>query len=105
LFAGLVEQIARPTFRGCPFINMATELPDRAHPATVIACGNKQAVRQRLRELSAAMGARHPERLGNQLALLMDGAYGQAMTLGTSDLREELLSAVAQLIDGKGSQP
>jgi hypothetical protein len=84
---------------------MATEFPDRAHPATAIACGNKQAVRQRFRELSAAMRARHPERLGNQLALLMDGAYGQAMTLGTSDLREELLSAVAQLIDGEGSQP
>ena len=32
----------------------------------------------------------------------MDGAYGQAMTLGTSDLREELLSAVAQLIDCRG---
>ena len=105
LFAGLVEQIARPTFRGCPFINMATEFPDRAHPATAIACGNKQAVRQRFRELSAAMRARHPERLGNQLALMMDGAYGQAMTLGTSDLREGLLSAVAQLIDGEGSQP
>jgi len=104
LFGGIVEQITRPTFRGCPFINLATEFPDRAHPGTEIACANKMVVRQRLRELSAAMGARDPERLGDQLALLMDGAYGQAITLGTSALKRVLLSAVTQLIDGEISR-
>ena len=95
------RRIASWTFRGCPFINLATEFPDRAHPGAAIVCANKQTVRQRFRKLSAAMGARNPIRLGDQLALLMDGAYGQAITLGASDLREELLSAVAQLIDGE----
>ena len=104
LFGGIVEQITRPTFRGCPFINLATEFPDRAHSGTEIACANKEVVRQRLRELSAAMGARDPERLGDQLALLMDGAYGQAITLGTSGLRRVLLGAVTQLIDGEISR-
>lgn len=104
LFTGVVEQISRSTFRGCPFINLATEFPDRTHPGAAIACANKQTVRQRLRKLSAAMGVRNPVRLGDQLALLMDGAYGRAITLGASDLREELLSAVAQLIDGEGAQ-
>ena len=104
LFTGVVEQISRPTFRGCPFIDLATEFPDRTHPGAAIACANKQTVRQRLRKLSAAMGVRNPVRLGDQLALLMDGAYGRAITLGASDLREELLSAVAQLIDGEGAQ-
>jgi hypothetical protein len=61
-----------------------------------MACANKQTVRQRFRELSA----RNPVRLGDQLALLMDGAYSQVITLGTSDLRRELRSAVARLIDG-----
>jgi AcrR family transcriptional regulator len=101
LFTGVLEQISRSTFRGCPFINLAIEFPDRAHPGAAIVCANKQTVRQRFRKLSAAMGARNPIRLGDQLALLMDGAYGQAITLGASDLREELLSAVAQLIDGE----
>lgn len=104
LFTGIVDLISSPTFRGCPFINLATEFPDRAHPGTLIACANKTAVRQRLRELSAAMGARNPVRLGDQLALLMDGAYGQAITLGTSDLRRELVSAAMQLIDGEISR-
>jgi AcrR family transcriptional regulator len=104
LFAGVVEQISLPTFRGCPFINMATEFPDPGHPGTAIACANKQELRQRLRTLSAAMGARAPVRLGGQLALLMDGAYGQAITFGTSELRENLLGAVARLIDAEVNQ-
>jgi AcrR family transcriptional regulator len=104
LFIGVVEQISRSTFRGCPFINLATEFPGRTHPGTAIVCANKQTVRQRLRKSSAAIGARDPVRLGDQLALLMDGAYGQAITLGTSDLQEGLLRAVAHLIDGEGAQ-
>lgn len=47
------------------------------------------------------MGARNPESLGDQLALLMDGAYGQAITFGTSNLRRELVSAAVQLIEGQ----
>lgn len=105
LFSGVVEQISRPTFRGCPFINLATEFPDRSHPGTAIACANKREVRRRLRELSAALGAPHPESLADRLALLMDGAYGQAMTLGTSNLRRELLRAALQLIDAEGLRP
>jgi AcrR family transcriptional regulator len=101
IFNGIADIISRPTFRGCPFINLATEFPDRTHPGTQIACANKHAVRQRLRALSAAMGARNPESLGDQLALLMDGAYGQAITLGTSNLRRELVSAAVQLIEGQ----
>jgi AcrR family transcriptional regulator len=104
LFIGVVEQISRSTFRGCPFINLATEFPGHTHPGTAIVCANKQTVRQRLRKLSAAMGARDPVRLGDQLALLMDGAYGQAITLGTSDLQEGLLRAVTHLIDGEGAR-
>jgi AcrR family transcriptional regulator len=103
LFAAIVDQISSPTFRGCPFINLATEISDRGHPGARIASANKQLVRQRLRELSAAMGARDPICLGDQLALLMDGASGQAITLGPSDLGQELVGATMQLIDGQGS--
>ena len=41
LFDGIAEQIANPQFRGCPFINLATEFPDRQHTGTAIACANK----------------------------------------------------------------
>lgn len=101
LFAGIAEQIASPQFRGCPFINLATEFPSRRHPGTAIACGNKKEVRRRLRALGREIGARDPRRLGDQLALLIDGAYGQATTLGAASLKRELMEAARLLIDGQ----
>jgi len=99
ILAGVAQQIARPQFRGCPFINIATELAGPDHPALTIACGNKQEVRARLRRLSRERAAREPERLADQLSLLIDGAYGRAVTLGAKGLQRELLETAKLLID------
>jgi hypothetical protein len=53
LLEGIGEQIASPQFRGCPFINLANEFPDREHPGTVIACANKREMCVRSLALSA----------------------------------------------------
>jgi AcrR family transcriptional regulator len=99
LLAGVAHQIGQPNFRGCPFINLAAELADPKHPALAITCGNKQEVRARLRRLSRELGAREPERLGDQLSLLMDGAYGRTLTLGAKGLQRELLEMAKLLMD------
>jgi AcrR family transcriptional regulator len=104
LFAGIAEQIANPQFRGCPFINLATEFPDRQHPGTAIACANKMEVRRRLHLLARALNAREPRRLSDQLALLIDGAYGHAVTLGAVGLRRELIEMATLLIDAQVGQ-
>jgi AcrR family transcriptional regulator len=104
LFEGIAEQIANPQFRGCPFINLATEFPDRQHPGTAIACTNKKEVRRRLRRLARALNARDPRRLSDQLALLIDGAYGHAVTLGAGGLRRELIEMATLLIDAQVGQ-
>jgi AcrR family transcriptional regulator len=104
LFAGIAEQIANPQFRGCPFINLATEFPDRRHPGTAIACTNKMEVRRRLHLLARALNARDPRRLSDQLALLIDGAYGHAVTLGAVGLRRELVEMATLLIDAQVGQ-
>ena len=101
LLAGVADQIASPRFRGCPFINLATEFPDQAHPGTAIACGNKQEMRRHLTDLAQAIGAREPRRLGDQLALLIDGAYGHATTLGAAGLKRELLETARLIIDAQ----
>lgn len=101
LLNGLADQIATPQFRGCPFINLATEFPDQTHPGTAIACGNKKEMRQRLSDLALAIGAREPRRLGDQLALLIDGAYGHATTLGAAGLKRELLDTAWLIIDAQ----
>jgi AcrR family transcriptional regulator len=101
LLEGIGEQIASPQFRGCPFINLANEFPDRQHPGTTIACANKREMRQRLRAMARALGARNPQRLGDQLALLIDGAYGHAVTLGPDGLKRELIETATVLIDAQ----
>jgi AcrR family transcriptional regulator len=101
LLAGVAEQIASPQFRGCPFINLATEFPSRQHPGTAVACGNKKEVRRRLRAISREIRARDPRRLGDQLALLIDGAYGQATTLGEAGLKRELIETATLLIEAQ----
>ena len=101
LLEGIGEQIASPQFRGCPFINLATEFPDRQHPGTAIACTNKREMRRRLRALARALGARDPHRFGDQLALVIDGSYGHAVTLGSDGLRGELVDTATVLIDAQ----
>lgn len=104
LFDGVADQIANPRFRGCPFINLATEFPDRQHTGTAIACANKREMCNRLRLLARALGARDPHKLGDQLALLIDGAYGHAATLGAAGLRRKLVEMAKLLIDAQVGQ-
>jgi AcrR family transcriptional regulator len=104
LLEGVAGQIANPQFRGCPFINLATEFPDPMHPGTTIARNNKKEMRGRLRVLARAVGARDPRQLGDQLTLLIDGAYGHAVTLGAASLRRELTGVAKLLINAQVSQ-
>lgn len=101
LLAGVAHQIGQPGFRGCPFINLAAELADPQHPALAVTCANKQEVRARLRRLCRELGAREPERLGDQLSLLMDGAYGRTLTLGAKGLQRELLEMARLLMEAQ----
>jgi AcrR family transcriptional regulator len=56
--------------RGCPFVNAAAELADVEHPGRQVCGENKQAFIDTLIRLSAEAGARDPDALGHQLAVL-----------------------------------
>src|SRR3982750_2578841 len=58
----------------CPFIAAAVEISDPAHPARVQARDYKVAFAARLVDAAREAGAADPEQLGQQLALLVDGA-------------------------------
>ena len=73
---------SHPKWRGCPFLNTGTEFPEPDHPARAVILANKRAVRERLRTLATAAGARAPDLLAQQLQLLIDGAYAIGQTLG-----------------------
>ncbi|MNT97470.1 hypothetical protein D3C72_2398030 [compost metagenome] len=62
-------------------------------------------MRERLRVLSRDLGAQDPDRLGDQLAILLDGAYGHAMTVGAASVRRELIDMARLLIDAQVKPP
>jgi AcrR family transcriptional regulator len=70
----------------CPFIAAAVELPDPGHPARLRARDYKTAFATRLTVAAREAGATHPEQLGEQLALLLDGASARSRVLNTDTL-------------------
>jgi AcrR family transcriptional regulator len=68
----------------CPFIAAAVEIHDPDHPARVYSRDYKQAIAARLTETAREAGATNPEQLGEQLALLLDGASARSRVLDTS---------------------
>src|SRR3954471_2981653 len=65
----------------CPFIAAAVEIHDPGHPARVLARDYKRAFAARLTETAREAGATNPEQLGEQLALLLDGASARNRVL------------------------
>ena len=67
----------------CPFIAAAVEIHDPQHPARQHARDYKKAFAARFAETAREAGAAHPEQLGEQLALLLDGASARTRVLNT----------------------
>jgi AcrR family transcriptional regulator len=82
----------------CPFIAAAVEIPDPDHPARVYARDYKKAFAARLAEAAREAGATDPEQLGEQLALLLDGASARSRVLNTDAFAAAAAVAVV-LID------
>jgi hypothetical protein len=82
----------------CPFIAAAVEIPDPGHPARVYAREYKKALAARFTETVREAGATNPEQLGEQLALLLDGASARSRVLDTSTVSTAAAIA-AVLID------
>ncbi|MCT2589103.1 TetR/AcrR family transcriptional regulator [Streptomyces sp. N2-109] len=82
----------------CPYIAAAVELHDPQHSASQYARDYKTAIAARLTEAAREAGATHPEQLGEQLALLIDGASARTRVLN-SDSFPTAAAIAAVLID------
>ena len=67
----------------CPYIAASIEIHDPQHPARQYARDYKKAFAARFAETAREAGAAHPEQLGEQLALLLDGASARTRVLNT----------------------
>jgi AcrR family transcriptional regulator len=82
----------------CPFIAAAVEIHDSAHPARGHARDYKIAFAARLTDTAREAGATNPEQLGEQLALLLDGASARSRVLDSDTFATAAAIAVV-LID------
>ncbi|HEV2674038.1 MAG TPA: TetR/AcrR family transcriptional regulator [Aliidongia sp.] len=99
---GLLDAITQRTlseaYRGCPFLNTATEFPGSTLPADTVIRAHKRVVNERLRAMATAVGARDPQMLADQLQLVIDGAYSAGQALGVEGPAKALASAGRALI-------
>jgi AcrR family transcriptional regulator len=101
VFDGLGRLTASETFRGCPFINTATELADPGHPARRVARGYKLRLREFFARQAERGQAKDPQRLADELIIVFDGAMVQAV-MGTARHPDAAWTAVQTLLDAHG---
>ncbi|MET9451723.1 TetR/AcrR family transcriptional regulator [Streptomyces cinerochromogenes] len=104
VFEQLQRGSADPDYHGCPYLAALVELKDPGHPASVVARGVKDALAQGFRAEAERGGARDPELLARQLALVFDGASARAGAR-VEHLHDGLATATATaLLDAAGMQ-
>jgi AcrR family transcriptional regulator len=100
LFVDIAGRTSAPGYRGCPFVNIAVEFPDRSHVARQMVADNKARLLKRLTKLSKAAGANDASFLAKALALLIEGAFAASQTYGPgSGVMAALPKAAGSLID------
>jgi AcrR family transcriptional regulator len=102
LLSGIGQRIGHSTYRGCPFLNLATEFPDDNHPGRAVAQGNKEGMRARLATIVAKLGVSDPDRTASQIALIINGAYVTGLIVEPTDLVADLVDAAMKLLAGNG---
>jgi AcrR family transcriptional regulator len=96
---GIAKRTSKLGYRGCFFLNTATDYADASHPGRKLAVRHKETLAARLLKICRQLkGARDPAALARQLVLLINGAQATAGMLGKKT-QMELVKAADLLID------
>ncbi|ORW96137.1 TetR family transcriptional regulator [Mycobacterium sp. IEC1808] len=95
----IFEMSPREVLRGCPFHNAAVESAGSLSSADEIVRAHKQAFTRRLIAVAQQAGATDPHLLGQQLAVLFEGATAMATSLNDTAPVVHARAAAATLID------
>lgn len=79
LFDAIEASRCTPGFRGCPFINAASELADPTHAGHAAIARHRQWLRDRIEELTRATGVTDASLVAQAILLLLDGASTSTM--------------------------
>ncbi|MCK7614688.1 TetR/AcrR family transcriptional regulator [Roseibium sediminicola] len=86
-------------FNGCAFIHAAGEFGDLKHPAHQMAAAHKKRVVDHLETLCREAGAKDPQALAEQLALLKEGAIATAHVRGQPQAAQTAKAIAKTLIE------
>ncbi|MES2601049.1 MAG: TetR/AcrR family transcriptional regulator [Pseudomonadota bacterium] len=95
---GVAERIGEASYRGCPFMNIAIELPDDQHPARLIATENKLGLKRSLEDIASRLSAPDPSQVADQISTLINGAYASGIITRGSVVAQNLTAAVAAIL-------
>ena len=98
MFEAIEKLATSPECLGCTFQGTAAEFPDQDHPGHQVALAHKKRVRNRFAQLAREAGLSNPDELGNQLLLLMDGAWVAARIYGPDNPATGLTDAARALL-------
>jgi AcrR family transcriptional regulator len=68
--------------RGCALANAAVEIPEKGHPARAVIEAHKTHQREHIATLCREAGYRDPERLADEIFLLLEGARVNMQSVG-----------------------
>ncbi|WP_143340558.1 TetR/AcrR family transcriptional regulator [Demequina sp. NBRC 110057] len=92
------EEMCRPGFRGCPFINAAAEYPDPAHPVREVVARFRAWMIGAIEAWAMQRGAAHPADVARQVMMLRDGALVEGYVTGDAErVARELRAGIAAL--------
>lgn len=98
LFDHLAEWFKQPGFRGCLFMNAATEFPSPHDPIHIAADAHGAHIAQEVARLVVATGHPRPEALTSQIMLMVAGAIASRHAGGQADAAETAKQAVSVLL-------
>lgn len=88
-----------PDFYGCLFVNAAVEYSDPGHPINACARQFKTDLRGFIREQAVQGGAKDPDTLADQIALLFEGATTVAQVSARPDAATTARQIAAALVE------
>lgn len=95
----IFDMVSDGRVRGCPFHNAAVEAADAMPDVQAVVNSHKKSSITALTALAAEAGAREPELLGRQLAVLFEGAMALATSLNDGQPIQDARAAAETLID------
>lgn len=97
--AAIARYVSHPKYRGCPFMNVTVEFPDRQHPARAVARAVDDELQRRLRKIVDGIGVADAEELTAQLVMLINGAFSSAQCIGRDGPQRLLVKSADALVD------